>query len=82
MPVAVKVILGAVMVTALELLTGLVVNRDYSVWDYRRMPYQYLGQICLNYSLLWMPVSLAAMVLYHKAEHLIGRERISNRDRK
>ncbi|MDD6200959.1 MAG: hypothetical protein PUB93_06795 [Firmicutes bacterium] len=68
LPLPVKVILGAAMVTALELLTGLLVNRDYSVWDYRHLPYQYRGQISLIFSLLWMPVSLAAMGLYRAAE--------------
>ena len=38
---------GALTVTALELGTGLLVNRDYTVWDYRRLPYNFMGQICL-----------------------------------
>lgn len=66
-PLALRLILSSGMITALELLTGLLVNRDYSVWDYRGMRYQYLGQICLNYSLLWIPVSLLAMALYNVA---------------
>ena len=64
LPLWSKVILGAGMITALELGTGLAVNRQYAVWDYRNMPYQYRGQICLPYSLLWMPLSLAGMRLY------------------
>ncbi len=70
-PLAVKVILGAALVTALELLTGLAVNRDFSVWDYRHLPYQFMGQISLIFSLLWMPVSLAGMQLYTKADELL-----------
>lgn len=66
-PLALRLILSSGMVTALELLTGLLVNRDYSVWDYRGLRYHYLGQICLNYSLLWIPVSLLAMGLYNVA---------------
>ena len=45
----------------------LLVNRQHQVWDYRRLPYNYLGQICLSYSLLWVPVSLLAMGLYELA---------------
>ncbi len=71
MPLAVKVLLGSVLVTALELLTGLAVNRDFSVWDYRHLPYQFMGQISLIFSLLWMPVSLAGMQLYAKADELL-----------
>ena len=61
---AVQCILGAGIITAVELLTGLLVNRTYRVWDYRQMPFNFLGQICLPFSLLWLPVSLGAMVLY------------------
>lgn len=60
----IKVILGAAMITALELLTGLAVNRQYTVWDYRSMPFHFLGQICLPFSLFWMPLSLAGMYLF------------------
>ena len=39
-------------------------NRDHAVWDYRGMPANFLGQICLPFSLLWIPLSLGAMALY------------------
>ena len=68
LPLPLLVILGALGITALELLTGLWVNRNYTVWDYRQLPYNFLGHICLNYSLLWMPVSLAGMELYELAD--------------
>ena len=64
LPLALRLIVGACVITALELATGLLVNRNFLVWDYRRLPYNFLGQISLRYSLLWIPVSLAAMVLY------------------
>ena len=65
LPLALRLILGACVITALELATGLLVNRDFRVWDYRRLPYNFLGQISLQFSLLWIPLSLAAMVLYN-----------------
>ena len=61
---AMKCLLGAAVITVVELLAGLLANRDHKVWDYRQMPYNFMGQICLGYSLLWIPVSLGAMVLY------------------
>lgn len=67
-PLALRLMLGSGVITALELATGLAVNRDYGVWDYRQMPYQFQGQICLIYSLLWIPVSLLAMGLYRLAQ--------------
>ena len=71
LPLPVLTVLGAAAVTMLELLAGLSVNRDYAVWDYRQMPLQFHGQICLPYSLLWLPVSFAGMELYRKAERRI-----------
>lgn len=47
-----------------ELLFGLLVNRDWSVWDYRGQPLNWGGQICLGFSLLWIPLSAAAIGLY------------------
>ena len=59
-----RVLMGAGIITGVELIVGLLVNRDYAVWDYRGMPGNFRGQICLGYSLLWMPVSLGATALY------------------
>lgn len=63
-PGSVKVGAGAGLITAVELTTGLLVNRDYSVWDYRGQPGNFLGQICPMFMALWVPVSAAALKLY------------------
>ena len=55
---------GAGVVTAVEFAIGLLANRQYKVWDYRDMPLNLMGQICLPFSLAWVPVSLGGMVLY------------------
>lgn len=75
LPLAVRLLICAGAVTALELLTGLLVNRDHHVWDYSALPYQFQGQICLIFSLLWIPVSLMAMGLYTAAEKQLGKVR-------
>ncbi len=72
-PLAVKAALGALMITGLELLTGLLVNRQYTVWDYRNVPYQFRGQICLPFTLLWMPIALFGMWLHEQASQRIFR---------
>lgn len=59
---------GSGVITAVELLTGLLVNRDHRVWDYRDLPLNFRGQICLPYSLLWVPLSIAAMEIYAAAD--------------
>ena len=63
-PKAAKPLLGAGAITAVELGTGLLVNRDHHVWDYQRVPMNYRGQICLPFSLLWIPVAAVGMGMY------------------
>ena len=72
-----KMLIGATIITGLELLTGLLVNRSYDIWDYRKLPCQFLGQISLVFSLLWVPVSLGAMLLYEQAERIVKRGQLS-----
>ena len=61
-------IYGALIITGLEFLTGLIVNKifDVGVWDYSNMKYNLMGQICLQYSLLWAGLSLACVYIYRK----------------
>ena len=50
-------------------------NRD-GVWDYSGMPLNYKGQICLPFSILWIFVSIAAVVLDDWLRYwLFGEER-------
>lgn len=72
LPMPARAAMGALVITSVELLTGLVVNRDYGVWDYRHLPGNFQGQICLPFCLLWLPLSLAAMQLYTLAEKSLG----------
>lgn len=59
---------GAGIATAVELIAGLLVNRDFQIWDYRDQPGNFLGQICPMFTALWVPVSLAAVLLYRWAD--------------
>lgn len=60
-----QMLIGGGIITALELGTGLIVNvgLGWAVWDYSNMPLNLWGQICLPYSLLWVLISLAAILL-------------------
>ena len=78
MPIPVSAFMGSAIVTAGELAVGLLVNRGYAVWDYRAMPVNFRGQICLTYSLLWMPVSLFAMGLYGLLDRIISEVQLKN----
>ena len=67
----VRLLLGPLVITAVELATGLLVNRDFSVWDYRGSPGNFLGQICPAFTLLWLPLSAVGMALYPRLERLL-----------
>ena len=68
LPLPLRALSGAAIITAVELVTGLIANRDFSVWDYRGQPGNFLGQICPLFTLLWMPISLLAFWLYSKMD--------------
>ncbi len=53
--IIVQCLIGALVITAIELIIGYLVNIRYqlSVWDYSSLPYNYRGQICLRYSFYW-----------------------------
>lgn len=73
LPILVRGIAGAGVITAVELVTGLIANRSYRVWDYRELPFNFMGQICLPFSALWLPLSLIAMALYGRLDALCAK---------
>lgn len=54
-----RAIMCAAGITAVEYACGKLWNRDHRVWDYRRVPLNLRGQICLPYTLLWGGLSAA-----------------------
>ncbi len=68
LPLILRGLVGSLVITAVELLFGLTVNRDHRIWDYRAVPGNFRGQICPLFSVLWIPVSLFAGWLYAKME--------------
>ena len=69
-PLYAQLLICSALITGLELLTGLLVNRTFQVWDYRQR-HHFLGQICIEYSLLWIPVSLLGTLLHRIAHRLV-----------
>ena len=67
-PYPVRLLAGAGIITTVELGTGLLVNQDYQVWDYRSLRGNFRGQICPLFTAAWIPVAAAGMGLYGLAE--------------
>lgn len=60
-----KWILSAAAITTVEFLTGCIVNLrlGWQVWDYSGMPYNLLGQICPQFLLMWLFLSVPGVAL-------------------
>lgn len=60
-----QVLISTAIATILELFTGLIVNvcLGWNVWDYSNVPFNFLGQICLPYTFLWIALSAVAIIL-------------------
>lgn len=65
MPMLLFCIFGGVIITALELATGELVNNllKLDIWDYSNMPLNFRGQICLLFSFFWCLLSFPAAFL-------------------
>ncbi len=58
--ICVRAAAGSAIITTVELICGCLVNLVFRlrVWDYSHLPMNFLGQICLPFSLLWMALCL------------------------
>ena len=53
------------VITIVELAAGTVINviMGMSVWDYSDVPFNFMGQICPVYTLLWILISIPAIYI-------------------
>lgn len=65
-PLLLQLILSGLIITILELFAGVVLNiwLGLDIWNYSHLEYNFMGQICLKYSLKWFLIALPAIVLY------------------
>lgn len=60
-----KCVLSAAGICTVEFFTGCLVNLGlgWQVWDYSQLPYNLLGQICPQFFLLWLALSVPGLAL-------------------
>ena len=68
LPYPLRLLAGAAIITMVELAAGMAVNRNYGVWDYREQWGNFCGQICPAFSLLWIPVTALALLIFEFLE--------------
>jgi uncharacterized membrane protein len=71
-----QMLIGAGIVTILELIFGIVVNvwLELEVWDYSNLPFNFMGQICLPFSFAWTLLSGVAIVVDDYLRYLLFGE--------
>lgn len=69
-------VIGALIVTSLEFIFGLVLNLylNLGIWDYSNMPFNILGQICLPFSIAWFFLSLIAIFVDDWLRYILFKE--------
>ena len=60
-----QMLIGSSIVTTLEFIVGIIVNiwLRLGVWDYSNLPFNFMGQICLPFSIAWTLLSGIAIVM-------------------
>ena len=58
-----KAVMGSAIITLNELVSGLIVNVGFglNVWDYSDLPLDFMGQICVPFSIIWILFSFPAI---------------------
>ena len=58
-------LLNAAVCTLIDFTTGMVANQNYELWDYRDMPFNFMGQVCLQNSMVYsIAATLIVWVVY------------------
>lgn len=68
-----QMVVGGSIITIIEGITGWIVNikLGLNIWDYSSLPYNYKGQVCLLFFVLWCLLSLVAIVIDDYIKYLI-----------
>lgn len=66
-----QLIISALFATIIEFIFGCIFNYDYHIWDYRNMPFNLYGMICLPFSLLWMVIGMIVIPLMDWIDYYI-----------
>lgn len=77
-PVEYQCLIGAVAVTIIEFISGYIINikLGWDVWDYSNMPFNVMGQICLPFTILWIFVSLLAILVDDQVRYRVFGEEV------
>ena len=73
-----RAIICSIMITVTEFLFGIILNLilNLNIWDYSDLPFNFMGQICIQFSTAWFFISYVLIFMIdkskfanHKLEH-------------
>lgn len=76
-PLITQSIIGGVIITILEYITGCIVNIQlgWNIWDYSDKILNIRGQICLPFCIIWVAIAALAIVVDDYLRYWIFKER-------
>ena len=80
MPLLPQCVLGAVIITIIELLPGLFLNvyLGLNVWDYSNQPFNFMGQICPQFCIIWCILSILVIRIDDWLKEKVLKRRLRN----
>lgn len=69
-------LIGAVLITTLEFITGCTVNLwfGWDVWDYSNLPFNILGQVCPQFFAIWFVIAIIGIIYDDYLRYWIFKE--------
>lgn len=65
---------NALVCTSIDFTTGITANYDYHLWDYRSLPFNFMGQVCLQNSIVYsVAATLIVWVFYPLMDKALRR---------
>ena len=63
--VLVSVFVTAAVCTTIDFTCGMICNQNYEVWDYRALPFNFMGQVCLQNSSVYTVAALLILWVFY-----------------
>lgn len=63
--VIVSAVVTAAVCTTIDFTCGMICNQNYEVWDYRAIPFNFMGQVCLQNSTVYTVAALLILWVFY-----------------
>ena len=72
--VLVSIVVTAAVCTTVDFTCGMICNQNYEVWDYRAIPFNFMGQVCLQNSAVYtVAATLILWIFYPMMDRALRR---------